>query len=126
MPSVIKRPIRRGLRPLRKRVTLPVPPAQRVWLMRKRNWIEVRLSEKRPKRIISRIVVGGTPLVGYGWEGGEHVGVLFYSSYVGVGHGPTRRTMALPEIRHGQMLLLEGELTEMILNVKTRKLVFGG
>lgn len=111
--------------PLRKRVK--VPPAQKVWAMRKRDWLEVRLSEKRPKRLITRITVGGIPLIGYGWEGGEHVGVLSYvSSYVQLGSGLTRRYIKLPEVRHGQLVEIDGELAEMILDVKTRKLVFGG
>lgn len=121
MPIRVKRPIRRGLRVRAKPATVIEPTAsQKIWAMRKRNWLELRVGE-RPKRLISRISVGETRLVGYGWEGGEHLGMLKYEDggYIRYtdkeGHP---RYMRLPEMRHGQILELEGTLLEVIRKEK--------
>lgn len=93
--------------------------------MRKLSWIEIRVSRVRPKRIISRMSVGDQNIVGYGWDGGEHVGVLSYpAGYVRFTDEGGVRYLKLPEMRNGQTVELDGKLSEMILDVGNRGLLF--
>lgn len=128
MPVVKKRPTGRGLRTLRKLVKLPVPRPlpMKVWAMRKLNWIEIRISRVRPKRIISRMEVGEMRLVGYGWDGGEHVGMLPYAvgGYIRHPEGDGFRYLRVPEMRNGQTIELDDTLGEMILDTEKREKLF--
>lgn len=80
--------------------------------MRKRDWIEIKVGVKRPVRTISHITVNEVRLMGYGWEGGAHVGVLPYADGYVRFASPSGGWifLKLPEMRHGQIVEITGEL----------------